>query len=94
MNSDRKDCYLPISQFLSRSSTDPGADDDQERAGFLSDKLRLADSYRQPRNFKFIVATGLNVLLFIFSCILCGTWYYNTHWKLNAALVRANTFST
>ncbi|KAK7954062.1 hypothetical protein PG996_014948 [Apiospora saccharicola] len=74
-------------------SLDPSDPDPNEDVGFLGDKQRaLRHSYsHQARKLLFI--TVINLLFFVVSCVLCGTWYYNVHTRKNGALRQASSYS-
>ncbi|KAH8592382.1 hypothetical protein B0O99DRAFT_743572 [Bisporella sp. PMI_857] len=82
--------YTPISPALSEASIEF---EDQERAGFLGEKIHPQDTISKSREIKLYLITGLNILLCAVSLSCFGVWYYNTHWQLNAALRRASTYS-
>lgn len=67
--------------------------DDSEEAGFLSNEPSPTHRSAKRRNLKLLIGTILNSIFFLISCVLFATWYYNTHFKLNAALRQASSYS-
>lgn len=74
----------------SSSSSDLDA---SEEAGFLSNEPSAIRRPARARDLKLLVGTVLNGIFFAVSCVLFATWYYNTHFKLNAALRQASSYS-
>jgi len=77
------------SSEVSRQSDDTN---EEEKLGFLSNE-RKPQRVAQGWSTRFLVGTGLNVILFCVSCVIYGSWYYETHVRMNASLKRSNTYS-
>lgn len=84
---------LPYQPFMAPTSSSSSDLDVGEEAGFLSNEPSPTRRSAQKRNLKLLIGTLLNAIFFFISCGLFATWYRNTHFKLNAALRQASSYS-
>lgn len=83
--------YSRVSSPLeSRDSTSDG--DDDEGQTLLLRKTPSRVSCRPMRNF-MIILSSLNIIVFSFSSLLFGTWFYNNYLVLNANFRRTSAYS-
>jgi hypothetical protein len=73
-----------------RDSTSDG--DEEEGEALLLGKSPLRDSYGSTRKV-IIILSLLNIIVFGFSSLLFGTWYYNNYLVLNAKFRRTSAYS-
>lgn len=65
--------------------------DDDEGQSFAGEKWRASRGvWQHPR---LVVATLLNILLFVASATMFGSWFYHTHIQLNGKLRQAASSS-
>jgi hypothetical protein len=73
-----------------RDSTSDG--DDEEGETLLSEKVPSAVPLQSMRRFMIILSL-LNIILFAFSSLLFGAWFYNNYIVLNAKFRRTSSYS-
>lgn len=86
----KKTEYSRVSSPESRDSASDG--DDEEGATLLLGKTPSMVSRRSMRKFMIILSL-LNIIVFSFSSLLFGTWFYNNYLVLNAKFRRTSAYS-